>query len=210
MFHVKQLVAKALNSAALRYGCNVDALDIERCAKLSLWLAPSAARLGLTGFASPLEYVENLIAPGFRLIKHINSEEGQMVEVSPGSGGLGLSLAIFIPSWRVTLLDRRRRVCDFLTLAIRRFQIDNCSVYCRDIRNLSDMGIQYDLAMARAVATSDVLLRHMTHLVRYGGQLALFRPQIEVTLPPELRRTVHEDAGLPGLWLDIFDKMEVE
>lgn len=108
---------------------SVGVKQLEKLETVADWLAPAAGKLGLTQFVAPGDFAQNLMAPSFDLLPYLGNSIRSIAEVGPGNGGLGLSLAVLLPDHSVHLIDRRRKVCDFLALAAARFEITNCKVH---------------------------------------------------------------------------------
>ena len=185
-------------------GFSADIKQLEKLEAVADWVAPAAARLGLTQFAAPGDFAQNLMAPSFDLLPYLGNSIRSIAEVGPGNGGLGLSLAVLLPNHSVHLIDRRRKVCDFLALTAARFEITNCTVHEASVANYQAEPQSFDVVAARAVASSDVLLVDLPKIVSSDGLLALFKTEAPVLAPPGLQLVTHVTTHVPGLWLDLF------
>jgi 16S rRNA G527 N7-methylase RsmG len=145
------------------------------------------------------------MAPSFDLLPYLGNSIRSIAEVGPGNGGLGLSLAVLLPDHSVHLIDRRRKVCDFLALAAARFEITNCKVHEASVANYRAEPRSFDVVTARAVASPDVLLVELPKIVATDGLLALFKTEAPVLARPELQLVTHVPTRVPGLWLDLFN-----
>ncbi len=185
-------------------GISIEETQLEACGELAVWLAPAAAKLGLTQFADPGELAENLMGPGVCLTAHLGDECRSVADIGAGSGALGLTVGLLRPEVSVSLVDRRKRVCDFTELAARRFGLGNCSSVCADMRAAGSGGGEYDVVVARAVASGSELLEELVRLVAPGGRVAVLGTRARELVPPVLVQEVHEATNLAGLWLDIY------
>ncbi len=203
MFHVKHCSRSIVEAIADDLGLQVPSARLQACSQLADWLAPAAAKLGLTQYDTGPAVMAKLMAPGLYLVRHMGDTLGRIAEIGPGSGALGLGLSMLLPAADVTLLDRRRRVCAFLDLAIKRFELSNCHTLCVDMRGPTD-GSHYDLVVARAVASSAELFTVLPQFLAADGAIALFQAARPPEFPPELSQVAHIATNLPELWLDIY------
>lgn len=187
-----------------KIGFSADVKQLEKLEAVADWLAPAAGKLGLTQFVAPGDFAQNLMAPSFDLLPYLGNNIRSIAEVGPGNGGLGLSLAVLLPDHSVHLIDRRRKVCDFLALAAARFEITNCTVHEASVANYRAEPRSFDVVTARAVASPDVLLMELLKIVATDGLLALFKTEAPVLSRPELQLVTHVPTRVPGLWLDLF------
>jgi len=188
----------------------VEPSRLDACAALADWLAPAAAKLGLTQFDTGAALAANLIGPGLYLLPHIGEASRSLAEIGPGSGALGLSIAMLRPDLGVDLLDRRKRVCDFIDLVARRFRIANCRTVCIDMRDVPADGPKYDLIVARAVAPAEQLFGYLSGWLSANGRIALLQTERQPATDREFCQLVHQATNLPELWLDIYQKNSVE
>jgi len=99
-----------------------------RLQSLADWLSQAAHPLGLTNYASAQEMLTRAILPAAALPALLGAPlSGAWAEMGPGSGALGLALAVVAPAACIELLDRRQRVTAFLDLTIRRFALQNAA-----------------------------------------------------------------------------------
>jgi len=206
VFHVKHCAREIIAGLVGELAVLVEPSRLDACAALADWLAPAAAKLGLTQFDTAAALAANLIGPGLYLLPHIGQASRSLAEIGPGSGALGLSIAMLRPDLGVDLLDRRKRVCDFLDLAARRFRIANCRTICVDMREVPADGPKYDLIVARAVAPPEQLFAYLSDLLSANGRIAVFQTEKQSTVDREFCPVVHQATNVPELWLDIYQK----
>ena len=206
VFHVKHCARDIIGGIVGELGVSVERSRLDACAALADWLAPAAGKLGLTQFDTGVELAANLIGPGLYLLPHIGDAACSLAEIGPGSGALGLSIAMLRPDLAVDLLDRRKRVCDFLDIAARRFRIANCRSVCVDMRDVPADGPKYDLVVARAVAPAEQLFGHLSDFLSVNGRIAVLQIENQSAADQEFCHLAHEATNLPELWLDIYQK----
>lgn len=100
---------------------------------LAEWLAPRATALGMTTFADPPSFLTNMMLPALALRGWpVAADITSLVELGPGSGGLGLAFAALYPKATVALVDRREKVTSFLDLAAHALALPNVRVRCME------------------------------------------------------------------------------
>ncbi len=170
---------------------------------LADWTASHAAPIGLTNFHTPHQVLTHGIAPAISLAALPNSPPAATwAELGPGSGVLGLTLALLLPDAHVTLVDRRQRVIDYLELTIARAAIANATallldpdrdpgaarwdtVLFRALTRPSDA-----LSMASRLATRGICAFHSPTVTAYEAPPAGFaRADTQPTLAPNLALT---------------------
>jgi 16S rRNA (guanine(527)-N(7))-methyltransferase RsmG len=95
-----------------------------------------------------------------------------MVDVGSGAGIPGIPLKILRPCWMMTLIDARAKRIRFLETAIRNLNLQQISVWhgrAEEAGHIPCFREQYDVAVARAVASMPVLCEYCLPLVRVGG-----------------------------------------
>lgn len=209
MFHVKQssvqddLTAYLSDlSATLQTSLPVDAL-----AALLEWLTPAAHRLGLTNYAHPDQVAENLVAPALQLL----SPPLRPYLISPaldfgaGSGAIGLSIALAAPETQVLLADRRRRVVEFIDLAIRRHRLPNCHTLLADLAEPPpDWQNRCGTVLIRAFGPTVRALEQALAWLSPDGTIALWHRPPDPTPPDGSRLLVTEPSNVPSLLLSIY------
>ena len=200
----KARATAVIGRVAQEFGFRIEEARIGTCAELAEWLAPAAAKLGLTQFADPGELAVNLMGPGVCLTAHLGDRCRSVADIGAGNGALGLTIALLRPEVAVSLLDRRQRVCHFIDLAASRFNLSNCSTVCADMRATDRDSEKYDVVAARAVASGSELLGHLVPLVAAGGRVAAIGTSALRLAPPGLVQEVHQATNVAELWLDIY------
>lgn len=101
-----------------------------------------------------------------------------MIDVGAGAGFPSLPLKIARPDIQLTMLDSARKRTDFLTAAAVKLSLQHCRIIwsrAEDSARLSDFRAQFDIAVARAVASMPVLLEYLLPFVKPGGACLLYK-----------------------------------
>ncbi len=139
-------------------------------ATLAREVASSAPRLGLSKYDTPSAVLDNLILPAFVVFRWLSPEEQlSIIDVGAGCGAMGLALALSCPSWRVHLIDRRKRATSFVEILILRLGVPNATAILADAHAPPSALILADAALFRAVASPASDLQMAQQLTRPGG-----------------------------------------
>jgi 16S rRNA (guanine527-N7)-methyltransferase len=140
-----------------------------------------AQRLGFFGAAPIEEAIEH--ARGYLPAVGPLPAGGRLADLGSGGGLPGLVLATAYPDVEVVLIDRRQKRTDFLERAIRRLDITNTSVWCRDVAAVareveSGQTAPFDVVTARGFGPPTATLTLATRLLvaSPGGQIVISEP----------------------------------
>jgi 16S rRNA (guanine527-N7)-methyltransferase len=98
-----------------------------------------------------------------------------IADVGSGAGFPGLALAVALPEARVSLVESRRRACEFLSHAIDAAAVANTNVVCARAEEWAEGIGANDAVVARALAPQAVVLEYAAPLLRVGGSLVDWR-----------------------------------
>ena len=215
VFHVKhypedEAVTAYLRQYSRRHALDVPAERLDRIASLVSWLAPASHRLGLTKYADPMAMSEQLVAPALLLLApslspHVSSP---MLDFGAGSGAVGLSLATAMPASEIVLADRRRRVVQFLDLAVHRHDLGNCRSLVVDLADMT-AGLESDFGtiLVRAFGPVDQALISAQAWLKPGGVVALWHRPGACFTPDGLTALRTEETELPSLVLTLYQRV---
>lgn len=126
---------------------------------------------------------------------------GRVVDVGSGAGLPGLVWAVARPDLHLLLLEPRRKRAAFLERAMSELGLPNVEV---EARTAEEAGKdprwrgRFDLAVARAVAEPEEVLKVARDLLKVGGRLAVtVGPQYRVR--PPFREASREVPWQPGM-----------
>jgi 16S rRNA (guanine527-N7)-methyltransferase len=103
----------------------------------------------------------------------------RIADIGSGAGFPGLPIAVALPASHLSLVESQRRKCAFLRRVCRAASIVNVAVVCaRAEQWLEGIG-KCDVALARALAPSPVVLEYAAPLLRVGGVLVDWRTQLD-------------------------------
>ena len=104
---------------------------------------------------------------------HDFPEASRIIDVGSGAGFPGIPMAIMLPQSRFTLLDSLGKRVKFLQSVIDTLGLNAEAIHFRaeDAARQPAFREQYDLAVARAVASMNVLCELMLPFVKVGGCL---------------------------------------
>jgi 16S rRNA (guanine527-N7)-methyltransferase len=98
----------------------------------------------------------------------------RLVDVGTGAGFPGLPLKILYPLMRVTLIESVGKKAMFCEHIVRMLGLDNVQVLkarAEEVGQLTEHREKYDCAVARAVASMNVLSEYLLPLVCIGGTM---------------------------------------
>jgi 16S rRNA (guanine527-N7)-methyltransferase len=99
----------------------------------------------------------------------------RIADIGTGAGFPGVALAIALPSAEITLVESKRRKCDFLDRMCVDAEIGNAQVVCSRVEEWGEGVGANDAVVARALATPAVVLEYAAPLLRLGGTLVDWR-----------------------------------
>ena len=139
------------------------------------------------------------------LLTGLIGDRASLIDVGTGAGFPGLALAAARPDLKVTLLDAQEKRCKFLRFVIEQLAIGNARVIC-DRAEIAgrDKSLResFDLAVARAVAPTNVLCEYLLPFTRVGGRALMWKgPALQGELPAARRAA----AALGGAQDGILD-----
>jgi 16S rRNA (guanine527-N7)-methyltransferase len=202
-------------------------LLVEGAAALGLRLAPQQIdlfdryaaeliewnrRVNLTAITDPVEIARKHFLDSLSVIVGCELRTGdRVIDVGSGAGFPGLPIRIARPDLRLTLLEATRKKCEFLQHIVSALGLGDVTIVnarAEDAGRDPAHREQYDVAVARAVASMSTLAEYTLPLVRVGGRAAVQKSgeveaevqQAEVALETLGGRLQHiAPAQVPGL-----------
>ena len=156
-------------------GIPADEERVERLARYHALLVEWNTCMDLTAVTDEEDMLDRHYADSLSpmAIPGLIPEEGSLIDVGTGAGFPGLPLAIWLPQWRVTLLDSQQKRLNFLSAVVEELKLTNVKlVHARaeDAARQPALREGFDLAVARAVAPLPVLAEYLLPFVKVGGR----------------------------------------
>jgi 16S rRNA (guanine527-N7)-methyltransferase len=154
-------------------------------------------RMNLTRITDRAQAELQHVADSLTLLPHLPKDPHRLADVGSGGGVPGIPLAIARPDVRVTLIEATKKKAAFLQSAAAQMGLSNVTVLehrAEDVGRLDKYRDDFNVAVARAVATMAWLAEWCLPLVQRGGKmLAMKGPKVAEELP-EAKRAI--------LWLN--------
>ena len=127
----------------------------------------------------------------------------KIVDVGAGAGFPGIPLSIMLPQSEFVLLDALRKRVDFLseTIAALGLRARAQHIRAEDAGHSKELRAQFDVAVARAVASLPVLLELCMPLVKVGGHFIAYKGP---SLDEEIAQSAHAILALGGAQPRVF------
>jgi 16S rRNA (guanine527-N7)-methyltransferase len=119
--------------------------------------------------------------------------ESRVLDLGTGAGFPGLVLAMARPNLHITLMDATRKKCDFVTRAIRHFQLNAQVLHGRaeDFGHDTTFRETFNVVTARAVGSLPEVCELALPLARVGGHVVLWRGKDALAELASSRRALH-------------------
>lgn len=190
-----------LEEASRALGLHLSEQQIRLLRKYRDLLVTWNRRLDLVAPATPEGILRAHVMDGLLLLAMCEPPAGgEVVDVGSGAGLPGLVWAVARPDLRLLLLEPRRKRAAFLERALAELGVRNADV---DARRAEEAGTdprwqgRFDVAVARAVATPEQVLRVARGLLKRGGSLVVpVGPDYRVR--PPFREASREVPWEPG------------
>jgi 16S rRNA (guanine527-N7)-methyltransferase len=147
--------------------------------------------------AAELQHVGDALT----VLPHLPTEPHRLADVGSGGGVPGIPLAIVRPDVRVTLIEATKKKAAFLQSAAAQLGLSNVTVLehrAEDVGRLDKYRDDFNVAVARAVATMPWLAEWCLPLVQRGGKmLAMKGPKVAEELPQAAKAILWLNGGEP-------------
>ena len=162
-------------AAALGIGLSPDQLAAFNCYREALLAANR--RTNLTAITDPAEveirhFVDSLTC--LLAWPTVTGRPMQVIDIGAGAGFPGLPLKLICPQITLALVDSVRKKTAFLADLVHHLNLEAATVVTARAEDLARQPAyreQYDVALARAVAPTSVLVEYTLPFLRIGGRL---------------------------------------
>ena len=166
------MIAERVKMGAEKMGIALDDIACKRFATYYDMLMKGNKVMNLTAVLEPEEAVDrhflDCIAP---VAKGLLPEGVKIVDVGTGAGFPGLPLLIARPDIKITLVDALNKRLNFIRSVLDELGLEAEIVHMRaeDFSRKPEYREQYDMAVARAVASVSPLMEYLLPCVKRGG-----------------------------------------
>lgn len=126
-------------------------------------------KFNLTAITDRDQFVEKMIFDSAVVLHDLDLSRKSIIDIGTGAGFPGMVLRILVPKAEVTLLDSTKKKIDYLLDFARENDLNVIGVSKRAEDFAREHREQYDFAIARAVASLNILLEIIMPLVKVGG-----------------------------------------
>lgn len=177
----------------------------EQASQLSRYidlLLAGNARMNLTRIGDRAAAEIQHVGDALTLLPHLPKAAHDLADVGSGGGVPGIPLAIARPDARVLLVESTKKKAAFLREAVAALGLKNVRVSERraeDLGQAQETRERFDVAVARAVATTDWLAEWLLPLVRKGGKALAMKGQRAAEEVPLAAKAIEFLNGGPAV-----------
>ncbi len=125
----------------------------------------------LTSISSE-EFAIKMILDCLIFINSFKDENLSLIDVGSGAGFPGLVLAICLPNYKITCLDSTKKKCNHILYMINKLGLDNVEVVNARVETYAKSHFEkFDIAIARALKSLNILVELLTPLIKVNGQV---------------------------------------
>jgi 16S rRNA (guanine527-N7)-methyltransferase len=156
-----------------RSGVELSARQHEQLGQYLELLTEANQRMNLTRITDRAAAEVGHVGDSLTVLAFLPAGEIRLADVGSGGGVPGIPLAIARPQMRVTLIESTKKKAAFLREAVKQLDLSNVTVSDERAEDagLGDLREEFDVAVARAVATLDWLMEWCLPLVKKGGKV---------------------------------------
>jgi len=122
----------------------------------------------------------------------------RVIDIGTGAGLPGIVLAVCFPDIEFVLLDSNAKKTRFVQQAILELKLKNISI-CHNRVELYRPEHNFDIAITRAFASLEDIMRLTTHLLNNGGVLLAMKGQIPDVSMLDAAKTELYPLSVPGI-----------
>ncbi len=152
--------------------------QIEDLLKYKEMLLEWNEKINLTAITEEKEVIVKHFVDSLESIKYIKKQD-KIIDVGTGAGFPGLVIAIYFrEEVQITLLDSLNKRVLFLEEVVKTLKLNNVKVLhgrAEEISKNIKYRETYDIAIARAVAQTNILLEYLAPFIKIGGSCILMK-----------------------------------
>ena len=203
-----------LKNVADKSGIDINDEQLAKFNKYYEMLIETNKVMNLTAITDKDEVIIKHFLDSIILLKYIDIEDSNIIDIGTGAGFPGIPLKIMVPSIKLTLLDSLNKRLKFLDSVVDALSFANVNTVhgrAEDIARMPEYREQYDYAVSRAVANLSTLLEYSLPFVKVKGCFISYK---SVNIKDELhaaKRAVDILGGKVRDCLDFeFDEFEIK
>ena len=163
----------SLKELFLKMNLSIDDKMEERFDKYTKLLIEYNSKVNLTAILEPDEInLKHYLDSVLPVLSGYFKDGQKVIDVGCGAGFPSVPLKIYMPELEFTLLDSLNKRINFLNILIEELGLAGITTIhsrAEDGGHNEDLREQYDICVARAVASLNVLMEYCTPFVKKGG-----------------------------------------
>ncbi len=179
---------------------NINQKQLKMLEKYYIYLTGEAEKYNLTTIINKEDVYWKHFYDSLTIVRIIKLEKSMKVcDVGSGAGFPGVVLKIIFPKIELTLVEASGKKAKFLSNLC--YQLDIKATIINDrAENMKNIE-EFDLVVARAVASTPILLEITATIIKIGGNLVLYKSNIS----REIENLGNIDVGLKKINCITFD-----
>ena len=193
-----------LAAGAAELGVRLDESQVDLLWRYAAMLRERNEHVNLTSIVSPEGILNLHMLDSLTIAAHLGDARA-IIDVGTGGGFPGIPLAVAFPDRQFTLIDGTQKKIRFVSEAIAALDIRNATAIAaraESVPAVDERQPQFDLVVARAVATLAELVHNAGDLVAPQGRLLAMKgrlPEEEISAVPRGWRAEVTRLRVPGL-----------
>lgn len=194
--------SKVFTEALREFDMTLDETAIDRFCRYDELLIEWNEKMNLTALTEPRDVAVKHFIDSLMLLRYAEIPQGaSMIDVGTGAGFPGLAIKIARPDIRLTLLDSLQKRLSFLDEVCEQLGLEDVvTVHGRAEEGSKEILFRenYDVAVARAVASLNVLAEYCLPYVGVGGQFVAMKGKTAEEELQQAQNAIRELGGKVG------------
>lgn len=175
------MIIEKLRSGSQKLGLNLSESQFEALEKYVDCVLDFNKSYNLMKADSREEMAVNHILDSLAALPHIkalNLQGNKLGDIGSGGGCPGIPLAVCLPDFSVTLVERMEKRCSFLIQAVNALKLENVKVLCLQADKVEKES--FDIEVFRAFHPFDAkIAKLLLGMVKKGGYIAAYKARSE-------------------------------